>query len=95
MMRTGASLYKLSAAFGWLNLLFSVIGLIALLFIIPVAYGRAATTMVLLMQGIIGFALIYAAGRKLVGDVVGDRIWPASLVAWLLFAAFAVRWLLN
>tara|TARA_R110001583_G_scaffold195021_2_gene368537 strand:+ start:826 stop:1101 length:276 start_codon:yes stop_codon:yes gene_type:complete len=54
--------------------------------------GKAALTSMYAFQLIIGGFLIYGAHLKKIGSDLAQKIYPSSIVALVLFTAFAYRW---
>jgi hypothetical protein len=86
--------YKLTAAWGWLNAACAAFALVAVfIFSFPEPITPSAIVVLALMQAAVSFALIYASGKCAVGEEIGEKIYPASLVAYLLFFLILARWL--
>jgi len=88
--------YKITASFGWLNIIFSLCGIATVIFQGSIqGYRTEAVMMVLLLQSIIGASIIYASHQKTAGTDIGEKAYPATLAAYILFALFVYRWLFS
>ena len=88
--------YKITASFGWLNIVFSLCGIATVLLqgSIP-SYRTEAIMMVFLLQSVIGASIVYASKQKAAGTDIGEKAYPATLAAYVLFALFVYRWLFS
>ena len=80
--------------FGWINL--ATVALAGLLLIWQphwVPFQGRGLLFTLLLQTIVSMALIFAATQKRAGNLLGTKTFPATVVAYGLFALMAMRWL--
>lgn len=57
------------------------------------AWRRAGLVLILFMQLVVGLFLIYAASLKRRHIDIGEKMYPASIAAALLYLACLLRWL--
>lgn len=88
--------YKITASFGWLNIVFSLCGMATVLIQGGIqGYRTEAIMMALLLQSTIGASIVYASHQKAAGTDIGEKAYPATLAAYILFALFIYRWLFS
>ena len=85
--------FKVFAVFGLFNLL-----LIAAVLFEPITinghrYGFSQAAVLILIQGLIALAMLYAARQKFAGADIADKAFPAVLVAYGLWLCMVWRWL--
>lgn len=86
-------MYKFTEYFGWLNLLAAAIGLGGSPFIsLPEKLNPGALVFILALMGIVSAAIIFASRQKRAGTDIGDKAYPATLAAYLLWAVMAFNW---
>lgn len=86
-------MYKVTAFFGWIHLMAVTIGLGATPLInLPENIGADALIFMLGLLGLISAALIFSSNQKAKGTDIGEKAYPASLAAYVLWAAMAFNW---
>ena len=86
-------MYKATQYFGWLNLVAAAIGLIASPMIeLPEKLNPGALVFILVLMGIVSAAMIFASKQKAAGTDIGDKAYPATLAAYVLWAVMAYNW---
>jgi hypothetical protein len=87
-------LYQITERFGWFNCLAAFLGLVAVItFGSLQGHSAESVSMVLLLQAAVGASIVYASKQKAAGTDIGEKAYPATLTAYILFALFAYRWL--
>lgn len=87
------SMYKITEYFGWFNLVTAFMVLVGLPFLGHARFhDKSAVVLILLMQGVVSAAMIYASRQKSRGSVIGDKAYPASIASYVLFALIGYRW---
>lgn len=86
-------MYKLTAFFGWINLMAATIGLSATqLLKLPENIGSDSVIFMLALQGLISAAIIFASRQKAEGTDIGEKAYPATIAAYILWAVMAFNW---
>ena len=86
-------MYKLTAFFGWINLMAATIGLSATpLLTLPEKIGSDALIFMLGLLGLISAALIFASNQKREGTDIGEKAYPATIAAYVLWTVMAFNW---
>lgn len=86
-------MYKLTEYFGWLNLLAAAVGLVASPFAeLPEKLNPGALVFILILMGVVAAAMIFASKQKAAGSDIGDKAYPATLAAYVLWAVMAFNW---
>lgn len=86
-------MYKATAFFGWINLMAATVGLGASSLIqLPAGITKGALIFMLALLGMISTAIIFASNQKTQGTDIGDKAYPATLAAYVLWAAMALNW---
>ena len=86
-------MYKLTEIFGWLNLLAAAIGLTASPFVtLPEPLKAGAWVFILVLMAIVAAAIIFASKQKAAGSDIGEKAYPATLAAYILWAVMAFNW---
>jgi hypothetical protein len=86
-------MYKVTAFFGWINLIAVTIGLSATpLITLPERIGSDSLIFMLGLLGLISAALIFASNQKSEGTDIGEKAYPASIAAYVLWTAMAFNW---
>ena len=87
-------LYKITERFGWFNCIAAFVCLVGIMmFGTKEGHSIESVSMVLLLQAVIGASIVYSSQQKLEGTDIGDKAYPATLMAYVLFILFAYRWL--
>lgn len=86
-------MYKITEYFGWLNLIAAAIGLIASPLVeLPEKLNPGALVFILVLMGIVSAAMVFASRQKAVGTDIGDKAYPATLGAYVLWAVMTFNW---
>lgn len=86
--------YKLTEAFGWLNLLLAALSVLALPLVeLPAGMERLSLGSVQFLWILVAAAMTYASRQKLLGSDIGHKAYPATLAAYLLFILICYRYL--
>jgi hypothetical protein len=86
-------MYKITAFFGWINLIAVTIGLSATpLITLPQRIGSDALIFMLGLLGLISAALIFASNQKSEGTDIGEKAYPATIAAYVLWSVMAFNW---
>lgn len=86
-------MYKLTEYFGWLNLVVMTIGLMSSPWIErPEKLNAGALVFILILGGLVASAIIFASRQKAAGTDIGDKAYPATLAAYILWAVTAFNW---
>jgi len=86
-------MYKLTAFFGWINLMAATIGLAASPLIkLPEKINSGALIFILGLLGLVSVALIFASHQKTAGTDIGEKAYPATIAAYILWAVMAFNW---
>ena len=86
-------MYKLTAFFGWINLIAATIGLAASpLITLPEKSNSGALVFILGLLGIVSVALIFASHQRAAGTDIGEKAYPATIAAYVLWAVMAFNW---
>jgi len=86
-------MYKLTAFFGWINLMAATIGLSATpLITLPEKTTSGALIFILALLGIVSVALIFASRQRAEGTDIGEKAYPATIAAYVLWAVMAFNW---
>lgn len=86
-------MYKLTECFGWLNLLAMGIGLLASPWIeLPAKLNPGALLFILILGLVVAAAMVFASRQKAADTDIGDKAYPATLAAYVLWAVTAFNW---
>lgn len=86
-------MYKLTEIFGWVNLVAAAAGLVATPLVqLPQKLNPGALVFILVLMGIVSAAMIFASRQKAAGTDIGDKAYPATLAAYVLWAVLAFNW---
>jgi len=86
-------MYKVTAFFGWIHLMAATIGLGATpLITLPEGMDSGALIFMLGLLGLISAALIFASNQKAEGTDIGEKAYPATIAAYVLWSAMAFNW---
>ena len=86
-------MYWLTERFGTLLMLLACLALIAgLAWSVPSRLTLTGFVSVILMQFAVGAAMTYASRQKIRGTEIGHKVYPATLVAFLLWLLIFCRW---
>jgi hypothetical protein len=87
-------LYQITERFGWFNCVAAFVCLIGIMTFGTVeGYSAESVGMVLILQAFIGASIVYASQQKAAGTDIGEKAYPATLAAYVLFILFAYRFL--
>lgn len=86
-------MYTLTQFLGWYSMLSAVVvGGMYFYADQEHSFSTQGLLSVLAMQIAIGAYLVYASKQKSRGTEIGHKMYPSSIVACILFGAFAYRW---
>ena len=85
--------FKVLALFGCINLLFIMSALLALISFAGRDYAWPQAAVLILIQGLVALAMLYAARQKFAGADIADKAYSAVLVAYVLWLCMMWRWL--
>lgn len=86
-------MYKLTELFGWLNLLAAALGLAASpLITLPANLNTGALVFILVLMAIVAAAMVFASRQRAAGTDIGEKAYPATLAAYILWAVMAFNW---
>ena len=86
-------MYKLTEYFGWLNLVAAAIGLAASPFLsLPEHINTGALIFILGLQCVVSAALIFSSRQRAAGTDIGEKAYPATVAAYVLWAVMAFNW---
>lgn len=86
-------MYKITEYFGWVNFIPALVVLVSLPLLSNERFNdKNAVASILLMQCVVSLSMVYASRQKALGSVIGDKAYPASMVAYVLFALISYRW---
>ena len=86
-------MYKLTEYFGWLNLIAAAIGLAVSPFVeLPEKLNPGALIFILVLMAIVSAALVFASRQRAAGTDIGEKAYPATVAAYVLWAVMAFNW---
>ncbi len=85
--------FKVLALFGLVNFLFIITALLRPISIAEQSYGWHQASVLLMIQGLIASAMLYAARQKFAKADIADKAYPAVIVAYVLWLCMVWRWL--
>lgn len=86
-------MYKFTAFFGWINLMGATIGLAATPMLpLPEKINSGALIFILALLGIVSVALIFSSHQRAEGTDIGEKAYPATIAAYVLWAVMAFNW---
>jgi hypothetical protein len=86
-------IYQITERFGWFNCIAALLGLAGAAIYAPLfEQTTESLVMLLILQLLIGTSMVYASRQKRAGTDIGEKAYPATLVAYLLLALIVWRW---
>lgn len=85
-------LCRIVMAFGLLNVLLLFIATLIPLPFNGLEYGWPQTSSLMILQGFVAVAMIYAASEKIRGSDIGRKAFPASIMSYVLWLCMFLRW---
>ena len=85
-------LCRITMAFGLLNALLLLIATLMPLPFNGLEYGWSQASSLMILQGVVTAAMIYAASEKLRGSDIGLKAFPASIMSYVLWLCMFLRW---
>ncbi len=84
--------YRVVLVFGLLNLLGLLVTAIFPFHVDGRLYSWPEAAGQMSLQALVAAALVYASQQRLLGSEIGEKAYPAALVAYLLWACMMLRW---
>jgi hypothetical protein len=86
-------MYKFTELFGWCNVIPALISIAIFPWLEkPVFSTKESIITLLLLQIMVGGAMVYSSKQKLRGTNIGDKIYPASIASYILLMLVTYRW---
>lgn len=85
-------LCRIVMAFGLLNAWLLLIAALMPLSFNGLEYGWSQASSLMILQGLVAAAMIYAAREKIRGSEIGRKAFPASIMSYVLWLCMVLRW---